>query len=96
MKQRKGGKQSKSDAQRKDNRCQSAILNRLVRARLLHPMFTGEDETVFQPPVLSEIVPPVILVFPPHMSQLPESLGVDGLRIQSGYPNPAMVSCDGL
>ena len=58
------------------------------------PISTGVQKPVLQHPVLSEIVPAVILVFPPQMPHLPQKLGVHepGLPKSKAKPNRVALS----
>ena len=43
-------------------------------------------------PILGEVVPPVVLLFPAVVAQTPNHLWREGLRVQRGDPQPFMVS----
>ena len=89
--------ENKVNSRHKDqhHRRQSTIgcgLQLAVRSDGVGSMLAGIQKTGLEGPALGEIVPPVILVFPAGMSELPDKLGGEGMVLQSADPGPLLPS----
>jgi hypothetical protein len=69
----KRGAQSKGNQQNQDNRCQALIGNHLSLSGGIGPIGTvtaSVQKSVFECPVLGEVHPTVVLIFPTAVTQL--------------------------
>src|SRR5579864_272696 len=92
---------TKVERQQQNERCcgQSPVGDRRTLALLgdgLGAVPAGVEKAMFEGPVLSQIVPAVVLLLPAAMAQPAHQLGRKGLSIQSRNPEPFVFRRFGL
>ena len=88
-----GESRAQGEGQQEDERDggQPTVRNRLAPAlgrTLARTVAAGVQKAMLESPVLGEIIPPVVLLFPARMAESAHEPGGKGLRAQGGRPEP--------